>query len=140
MFEIELKWSDDTSSTSYRSYSDFFDFQCDLLMGFPKEAGSQKGTERSIPYLPGKKMFQRSNRKLAETRLPEIDSYVKNLIAMPENISQSEITSRFFKSNWQEDRLRSGEGESVRYSVKQMSQTQLLPPSESSQPPSESSQ
>ena len=128
MFQIDLKWSDDTCSTSYRSYSELFDFQCDLLTQFPKEAGSQKGTERTIPYLPGKKLFQRSNRKLAESRLPEIDSYVKNLIAMPENISQCEITCRFFRSNWQEDKQRSGEGESVRYTVKQMSQAQLLPP------------
>ena len=126
MFQIELKWSDDTCSTSYRSYSELFDFQCDLLTEFPKEAGSVRGTERSIPYLPGKKLFQRSSRKLAESRLQQIDSYVKDLIGMPENVSQCETTCRFFRSNWQEDRTRSGEGEAVRYTVKQMSQTQLL--------------
>ena len=127
VFQIDLKWSDESVSTSYRSYSEFFDFQCDLLTEFPKEAGSQKGTVRTIPFLPGKKMFQKNSRKLAESRLSQIDDYVQTLILLPENVSQSEMTSRFFRSNWQEDRLRNGEGgESVRYTVKQMSRRQLL--------------
>ena len=122
MFQLNLKWSDDTSSTSYRSYSEFFNFQCDLLTEFPSESGSRKGTERSIPFLPGKKLFQKSNHKLAESRLPQIDDYVKSLVALPENVSQCETTCRFFRSNWQEDKLRGeGEGgESVRYSVREM--------------------
>lgn len=129
VFQIDLKWSDDSNTTSYRSYSEFFNFQCDLLTEFPKEGGSQKGTERTIPYLPGKKMFQKSNQKLAETRLPHIDAYVKALISMPENVSQSELACRFFRSNWQEDKLRSADMESVRYSVvqQQLSTDQLLP-------------
>lgn len=128
VFQIDLKWSDDSCTPSYRSYTDFFDFQCDLLTEFPKEGGSQKGAERTIPYLPGKKMFQKSSRKLAESRLAQIDTYVKGLIAMSESISQSELTCRFFRSNWQEDKLRSGEGgAAVKYSVRQLSQARLLP-------------
>jgi hypothetical protein len=123
VFQIDLKWSDDSCTTSYRSYSDFFNFQCDLLTEFPKEAGSQKGTERTIPYLPGKKMFQRSSLKLAESRLAEIDAYVKAFITMPENISHSELALRFFRSNWQEDKHRSTDAEPVHYSVKQMNQS-----------------
>lgn len=124
---MELKWSDDSSSTSYRSYSELFDFQCDLLTEFPKEGGSQKGTQRTIPYLPGKKMFQKSTLKLAESRLPQIDDYVKTLVSMPENITRSELTCRFFRSNWQEDKLMNKEESSVRYSIRHMgSRDQLL--------------
>lgn len=132
VFQIDLKWSDDSCTTSYRSYSEFFNFQCDLLTEFPKEGGSQRGVERTIPFLPGKKMFQKSNRRLAESRLSQIDAYVKTLIAMPENISQSELTCRFFRSNWQEDKLRSVNGDPVRYTIKQMSTDQLLPGASSS--------
>ena len=88
---------------------------------------------RVIPFLPGKKMFQKSSRKLAETRLAQIDDYVKSLVLLPENVSRSEMTCRFFRSNWQEDRMKTGEGgggggDSVKYTVKQMhSKTELLP-------------
>ncbi len=72
-------------------------------------------------------MFQKNSRKLAESRLAQIDDYVQCLILMPENVSQSERTSRFFRSNWQEDKQRNGDGgDSVRYTVKQMSRRQLL--------------
>lgn len=124
VFQIDLKWSDGSSTSSFRSYSEFFNFQCDLLTEFPKEGGSQK---RTIPYLPGKKMFQKSTQTLADTRLPHIDAYVKTLISMPENVSQSELVCRFFRSNWQEDKLRSVNMKSVLYTVKQMSSDQLLP-------------
>ena len=87
---------------------------------------------RTIPFLPGKKLFQKSSRKLAESRLAQIDDYVQCLILLPENLSHSEITSRFFRSNWQEDRQQKGEvGGSVKYTVKQIksqtSSAQLLP-------------
>ncbi len=126
-----MKWSDDSFSTSYRTYAEFFDFQCDLLAEFPEEAGSQKGHERTLPFLPGKKLFQKTNMKLSESRLPEIDSYVKKLISMPENISQCERTCRFFRSNWQEDRLRSeneSSHDSVRYTVRKHTSTDMLLP------------
>ena len=130
MFQVNLKWSDSSLSTSYRSYSEFFDFQCDLLTQFPKEAGSVKGHERIIPFLPGKKLFQKSNKKLAESRLTQVDEYVQRFVTLPEHIVNCEVACRFFKSNWQEDRLRNGEGaplmSAVKYTVKTMSQDHLL--------------
>ena len=52
-FVLTLEWSDGSSSIIWRSYSDFFDFQCGLLDSFPEEAGSVGGFARIIPYLPG---------------------------------------------------------------------------------------
>ena len=94
------------SNSSYRRYSDFFDFQCELLNTFRKEAGLQKGSERVIPYLPGKRIFG-SKRDLALERQPQINEYVQKLIALPEHISRCDLVMDFFRSNWQEDRLRS---------------------------------
>lgn len=106
VFQVDLEWSDGRKSTSYRRYSDFFDFQCELLSAFRKEAGLQKDSERIIPYLPGKKVFG-NNRDLALKRQPQLNEYVQKLIALPEHISRCEIVMDFFRSDWQEDRLRS---------------------------------
>ena len=52
-FVLHLEWSDGSASIIWRSYNDFFDFQCGLLDSFPEEAGSVRGYKRIIPYLPG---------------------------------------------------------------------------------------
>ena len=52
-FVLNLQWSDGSSSIIWRSYNDFFDFQCGLLDSFPEEAGTVRGFVRTIPYLPG---------------------------------------------------------------------------------------
>jgi len=52
-FVLNLEWSDGSSSIIWRSYNDFFDFQCGLLDSFPEEAGTVRGFVRIIPYLPG---------------------------------------------------------------------------------------
>ena len=108
VYEVGVEWSDSTSTTCYRGYTDFFDFQCELLSTFPFEGGSVKGVPRTVPYLPGRKLFQRSTATLAEKRLPQIDEYVRKLVAMPENVSRSQPVLKFFRANWQEDRLRGG--------------------------------
>lgn len=52
-FVLKIDWSDGSSSIIWRSYNDFFEFQCRLLDSFPEEAGSVRGFARIIPYLPG---------------------------------------------------------------------------------------
>lgn len=52
-FVLNLEWLDGSSSSIWRSYNDFFDFQCGLLDSFPEEAGTVGGFVRIIPYLPG---------------------------------------------------------------------------------------
>ena len=133
MFQIDLEWSDESKTTSFRSYSDFFDLQCGLLSSFPREGGLEKGHERTLPFLPGKKLFSRSTRQLAEQRRPDIDDYVQKLTALPPHISRSDAVLSFFRSNWKEDRLRTGEGRgslprhgpAVKYSV-EYSKTQSI--------------
>ena len=52
-FVFYVDWSDGSSCDIWRSYNDFFEFQCRLLDSFPEEAGSVRGFARIIPYLPG---------------------------------------------------------------------------------------
>lgn len=135
VFRVDITWSDDHKTTSFRSYSEFFDLQCELLSQFPQEAGEQKNSQRTLPFLPGKQIFRRSSRHLAEERLPKINNYITELLKLPEHISQCERVLRFFRSNWQEDRIRCDEGHgalsrensttSVKYTVKQLSNSRL---------------
>jgi len=46
--------------------------------------------------LAGKKFFRKSDLALAEERKPAIDSYIKDLIKLPPNISQSSVVVSFF--------------------------------------------
>lgn len=131
MFRVDLTWSDGHKTTSFRSYSEFFDLQCELLSKFPQEAGEKKSADRTLPYLPGKQIFRRSTRQLAEERLPKINNYITELLKLPERISHSERVLRFFRSNWQEDRIRCDEGHgalsrensstAIKYTVKHLS-------------------
>ena len=121
VYEVSVEWSDSRTTTCYRGYTDFFDFQCELLSSFPFEAGAVKGITRTVPYLPGRRLFKRSTAALAEQRLPKIDEYVRKLVAMPENVSRNKLVLRFFHSNWQEDRLRRGS-----YSVPRQSSSSAL--------------
>lgn len=108
VYEVSVDWSDSNTTTCYRGYTDFFDFQCELLSIFPFEGGAVKGVPRTIPYLPGRKIFRRSTAALAEKRMPKINDYVRCLVAMPEKVSRSKQVLKFFRANWQEDRLRGG--------------------------------
>ncbi|EDO28341.1 predicted protein, partial [Nematostella vectensis] len=54
VFVLNLIWSDGTSGTIWRSYSEFFDLQCKLLDNFAEEAGRGKRKVRTIPFLPGR--------------------------------------------------------------------------------------
>jgi hypothetical protein len=89
VFVIELEWNNRERATIYRSYDDFFDMQCALLYDFPEEAGRRGAGSRTIPYLPGKKMFGKHSQSLAQERSPEIDAYMRTLIALPEKISRN---------------------------------------------------
>ncbi len=56
-----MTWSDGSVLTIYRRYSIFFEFHTSLLDMFPEAAGEAKSSVRTIPFLPGKKLFERTN-------------------------------------------------------------------------------
>jgi len=95
---LEVSWSEGTSTLIYRRYSDFFEFQCELLERFPEEAGTKDPATRMIPFLPGKKLFGRSNvRTVAEKRKEKINEYCRALIRLPPKISDDPFVLEFFE-------------------------------------------
>lgn len=97
---IKLYWSNQSKNFIYRRYSEFFDVQCQLLDKFKSESGDLNPTERILPFLPGKKVFGRSNTKaVALERLPQINEYCKKLISLKNDISRSDLVLSFFAVN-----------------------------------------
>eukprot|EP00834_Sanchytrium_tribonematis_P008569 NODE_1051_length_2447_cov_0.590290.p1 type:complete len:360 gc:universal NODE_1051_length_2447_cov_0.590290:477-1556(+) len=78
----------------YRQYEDFFSLQLSLLNAFPDEAG-KRSAKRIIPYMPGP--VDNVTREVTEHRLIDLDTYVRDLLRLPTNVSQSEYTKEFFR-------------------------------------------
>ncbi|XP_064601664.1 SH3 and PX domain-containing protein 2A-like [Liolophura sinensis] len=98
VYVICVTWSDGTTSTIYRRYSRFFDFQNELLDKFPNQAGKGDPNKRIIPFLPGKKFLGRSHiREVAEKRLKPINEYCESLIKLPSEIAESDEVLEFFE-------------------------------------------
>ncbi|XP_038045301.1 SH3 and PX domain-containing protein 2A-like isoform X2 [Patiria miniata] len=96
-YVIHVSWSDGSVNVVYRRYSKFFDFQMKLLSIFPEEAGARNPTQRMIPFLPGKKLFGRSQtREVASRRLGQLNEYCQLLVRLPPKISESDEVLQFF--------------------------------------------
>lgn len=97
VYVIHVSWTDGSVTIIYRRYSKFFDFHMKLLATFPDEAGSRIPSQRTIPFLPGKKVFGRSHtREVALKRMNQLDEYCRLLVKMPGKISNSEEVITFF--------------------------------------------
>lgn len=98
VYVVNVSWSDGSTTTIYRRYSVFFELHIRLMEEFPAEAGVDGGT-RTIPFLPGKKMFGRSHtQQVALSRTKLLEEYLKALIEMPSKISRCATTLGFFES------------------------------------------
>lgn len=104
-FEMNLGWSDGTESIIFRGYQEFFDFHCQLLDSFPEDAGNIKGSERVIPFLPGKQVFRRSTRNLALQRLPKLHEYLQEILKLPDHILSSVVLLAFMRDDWEEEKM-----------------------------------
>lgn len=96
MFLISVCWSGGRTSEILKCYKDFFHLQCSILDEFPVEGGRYNKI-RTIPYLPGRKIFRKDDLGLAQERKPDLDSYVKQLIKLDPIISQSRLVLDFFE-------------------------------------------
>lgn len=106
VFELNLDWADGTSTIIFRGYQEFFEFHCELLDSFPQDAGSIKGCNRTIPYLPGKQLFRRSTKSLALQRLPKLNDYLNDIIKLPERIVTSNTVLGFLINNWIQEKVK----------------------------------
>ncbi|XP_071947084.1 SH3 and PX domain-containing protein 2B-like [Antedon mediterranea] len=97
VYVIHVTWSDGSVNVIYRRYSAFFDFQVKLLMKYPEEAGSKNPQQRSIPFIPGKKLLGRSQtRDVAAKRQKPLNDYCSSLVRLPTKISESKEVIEFF--------------------------------------------
>ena len=98
VYVINVTWSDNSVVVIFRRYSNFFDLQTKLFEEFPDEGGIKDPSLRSLPFLPGKIIFGRSNiRDVAEKRKEPINDYCQSLIKLPAKISQSYLVVDFFE-------------------------------------------
>ena len=77
---------------------------CYELLILTNVAGSLKGSKRILPFIPGKQVFRHSTKNLTLDRQPELDRYIKELIGLPEHVSQSSYVRRFLSEEHGEDR------------------------------------
>ena len=77
-----------------RFYADFYDFQIALLNTFPEEAGNG-GKPRTIPYMPGP--VAHVTDAISAARKQNLDEYVKQILALPPQISRSMSVRQLFQ-------------------------------------------
>ena len=98
VYVIQVTWSTGATNKIYRRYSQLFEFQLSLIAQFPVQGGKRNPEERTLPFLPGKKLFGRSHvRDVAEERLVPITEYLQSLISLPSEVSASQIVTNFFE-------------------------------------------
>ncbi len=104
VYLIRITWSEGSILDITRRYSVIFEFHTKLLDLFPQEAGFVKGAERTIPYLTGKKIFERTNtRKVLNRWFPNLsDCHAKERC-------DPRISQRFDKTSLKDFLLRSRE-------------------------------
>lgn len=78
-----------------RFYEDFYNMQVKILEQFPHEAGKVEGHRRTIPGFPGPVIHVSDN--ISSLRRERFDYYLRNLIAMPANVSRCEEVLSLFE-------------------------------------------
>lgn len=84
----------------YRLYEDFYEFQIALLDHFPAEAGREtqpngQPSERILPLMPGP--LDQVDDFITSQRRQDLDTYINELVALPEYITRSELVRLFFE-------------------------------------------
>ena len=80
--------------TLLREYEDFFNLHLNLLQGFPEAAG-RNNKKRIIPFLAGP--VETVTKEVTERRVADLDVYIKELLALPLEISYSKQVKDFFQ-------------------------------------------
>lgn len=95
IYLVFAKLSNNKLRHLFRYYQDFYDLQVKLLESFPLEAGKIENSKRIIPSIPGPLI--NVNDSISRLRRSKLDSYLKELIGLPANISRSEEVLRLFE-------------------------------------------
>lgn len=87
-FIVTVDLADGRQRVLYRLYEDFYEFQISLLNRFPDEAG-RTGDPRILPFMPGP--VNVITEMVTKQRQIDLDTYVKELCALPDYIVQSDL-------------------------------------------------
>lgn len=98
-FVVQVEWSDDRTRFVKRTYADFLNLQYKILKTYTNEIKAQATQGTPFNCISGRKpIFQRNDSKLAESREPHINRFVRDVIRLPQTISQSSTILSFFES------------------------------------------
>ena len=79
-----------------RTYQKFYDFQIALLQKFPQEAQTPVGGKRLLPFMPGPVTYVTD--AISNGRRESLNTYVKELLALPPYISRCDLVRELFAS------------------------------------------
>lgn len=98
-FQVSCQLSNGNTRILKRYYEDFYDLQVKLLDVFPAEGGKLRDangqwTKRIMPYIPGPVPYITDT--ISKKRKDDLNIYVKDLISLPQHISQSSLVRGLF--------------------------------------------
>ncbi|MCJ1249146.1 bud emergence protein 1 [Trapelia coarctata] len=91
---IECIMEDGSHWELSRYYQNFYDFQIALLQDFPKEAATDGGGTRILPFMPGPVTYVTD--AISNGRRESLNEYVKKLLALPPYISKCHLVRQLF--------------------------------------------
>ncbi|XP_049577696.1 neutrophil cytosol factor 4 [Syngnathus scovelli] len=95
-FVVEVKTKGWSKYLIYRRYSDFFSLHQILESRYSPEDPDRPGPNTCVlPTLPGK-VFIGNKREIAESRIPELNTYMKRLLGLPTWLLLDEDLRMFF--------------------------------------------
>nr|XP_061792149.1 neutrophil cytosol factor 4-like [Nerophis lumbriciformis] len=96
MFVIEVKTKGGSKYLIYRRYREFFNLHQILESRYSPEDVDRPGPNTCVlPILPGK-VFIGNKREIAESRIPELNTYMKRLLGLPTWLLLDEDLRMFF--------------------------------------------
>ncbi|XP_034388713.1 neutrophil cytosol factor 4 isoform X3 [Cyclopterus lumpus] len=96
MFVLEVKTKGGSKYLIYRRYREFFNLHQVLESRYSPEDPERPGPNTcALPSLPGK-VFIGNKREIAESRIPELNTYMKRLLGLPTWLLLDEALRMFF--------------------------------------------
>ncbi|XP_059189013.1 neutrophil cytosol factor 4 [Centropristis striata] len=96
MFVVEVKTKGGSKYFIYRRYREFFNLHQILESRYSPENPERPGPNTcKLPTLPGK-VFIGNKREIAESRIPELNTYMKRLLGLPTWLLLDEALRMFF--------------------------------------------
>ncbi|KAH3667884.1 hypothetical protein WICMUC_005162 [Wickerhamomyces mucosus] len=94
-FELNCELETGEIRSLCRYYDDFYDFQIKLLELFPDEAGKTNSKDRILPFIPGPLTYVTD--KITRKRQIDLNDYIKELLNLPNYISNSNFVKNLFE-------------------------------------------